>query len=85
LELGTGKMPVPQEFSVIVGWASCPPWNCGILPELATGKMPVPQEFSIIVGWASCPPWNCGILPALELRHLARPGIAASCPPSKSV
>ncbi|WP_332978693.1 hypothetical protein, partial [Microcoleus sp. A003_D6] len=36
----TGKMPVPQKFSFIVG---------------RTGKMPVPQKFSFIVERASCP------------------------------
>ncbi|MEG4381385.1 hypothetical protein QUA75_11285 [Microcoleus sp. M2_C6] len=40
-------MPVPQEFSVIVGsrgWASCPPWNSGILPALEFRHLARPQN-----------------------------------------
>ncbi|MEG5059811.1 hypothetical protein QUB60_13485 [Microcoleus sp. A2-C5] len=44
MELATGKMPVPQEFSVIVGWASCPPWNSGILPALEFWHLARPQN-----------------------------------------
>jgi len=28
----TGKMPVPQKVSFLVGWASCPPKKCKYKP-----------------------------------------------------
>src|SRR4028119_974996 len=59
----TGKMPVPLDMNLIVGWVSATgkmpvPLDRNLIVGRvsATGKMPVPLDRNLIVGRASCPP-----------------------------
>src|SRR6476469_6850076 len=64
----TGKMPVPLDRNLIVGWVS------------ATGKMPVPLDRNLIVGWVSA----TGKMPVPLDRNLIGGSRGwASCPPLK--